>query len=66
MVPVYSESVRRVVELCCELLAFAHNAHSSESLGETNIMTYTLISDCASRIQAAAEQGRWERAKAQW
>jgi|WetSurMetagenome_2_1015567.scaffolds.fasta_scaffold03307_2 hypothetical protein len=63
---VYNESIHQVVELCCELITLAHDAYSSESQGEESILTYTLISNCASRIQMAAENRRWALAQAQW
>lgn len=58
MEPAYNEHVQQIFESCCELLALVKNACFCESCEGGSVLAYASISECASRIQAAAEMRR--------
>jgi hypothetical protein len=54
----YDEDIYEIVDLCCSLLTLVQNAFIFESREGGNILAYTRICKCASRIQNAAEKRR--------
>lgn len=66
MRPVNEETIRQMVDLCSMLLVLADKACTSESNGEGSILAYSLVSECASWIQSAAEERRHSLARHQW
>lgn len=55
---VHNENIHQIIELCCELLTLVQTACGSERHEGGSILVYTHISECASRIQGAAEERR--------
>jgi len=65
MIPTCYKNFREIDYLCCQLLLFVETARETESHGEGGILAYGFVSECASRIEAAAEKRRQLLAQAQ-
>jgi hypothetical protein len=61
-----NEPIDQIFDLSFRMLGLVKQALLSESYQDAGIVDYSLICECASRIQSAAEERRQELARAQW